>query len=689
MLRDGTLLVDGEPNDAQLPKPAFLRSLRTAVEAAAAEELAGTDWTAEQCPWLDYWFAYFGTRSAHDVEATLRRYAPATAAATTATDYIAPVIERVRRAIQTWRAGGGIDAPDAAMPEPARVHAALGPGEPLSPSVRTHMEGALGVALGDVRIHADGIGARIAAEQAATAFTVGSHVAFAANEYRPGTLAGDALLAHELAHTEQQRESGSACDASLERHADHAAVGLLAHRWPGARAAVPAHGGFRLQRCKRVKDLPPVAKGKVPDYDSFADAAGNSALTDEQASAWAAMFQNPDQLDRVFADAASGNARAKQVVADLHTFFAATGENIAEIENRPDCMIPAWHELKGAVSDEGCMVDWSGLSYLREDRPGGEAVRTDIAKAYARRSRELGIRNSIIANSLTVFMVGWEMKAALAGEAKALDVRGNASGIPTSSASGDVDAVVKKSPDVTSGPKVIVDEPPPVAQEPAPPKLDPDATAAKPPAPPPKIVADAKRGYTGPWPPPHEGPRPAATATAEEMANWRYRRYARQSYEAGKTPSEILTPEGYEPHAKAASTPGARPGRRGGTKQRKVREGPAAEAGYVDTETTQLGTRIDPETGEEVANMVDGIKPEKNANGGRDYLEVDDINKNGLPRKEMRDKLKAEIPAMQPGDTLEYWDKTDSSRRIQYKYGDDPAIVDTKKATPVPRTSRK
>ena len=407
--RDGTLLVDGSGSDAQLPKHSFLALLRTEIEVAAAEELAGTDWTADQCPWLDYWFAYFATRSAHDVEATLRKYAPATAAATGATDYFPPVIERVRRAIQTWRTSGVIDAPDAVMPEAARVHASLGQGEPLAASVRTRMEGALTTSLGSVRIHADGVGARVASAQAATALTVGSHVAFAAGTYRPGTVEGDALLAHELAHTQQQRAGRStAPDASLEGHADRAAFGALV-RLAGGRApsVAPAKGGLRLQRCSKG-ELPSVAKGKVPDYDSFSDAAGHSALTEDQASAWAAMFQNPDQLDRVFADAASGNARAKQVVADLHKFFTATGESIAEIEARPDCMIPAWHELKGAVSDVGCVVNnWSSLSYLHDDRPGGEALRTDIAKAYSQRSRELGIRNSVIANALTVLMVGW------------------------------------------------------------------------------------------------------------------------------------------------------------------------------------------------------------------------------------------------------------------------------------------
>ena len=85
----------------------------------------------------------------------------------------------------------------------------------------------------------------------------------------------------------------------------------------------------------------------------------------------------------------------------------------------------------------------------------------------------------------------------------------------------------------------------------------------------------------------------------------------------------------------------------------------------------------DPKKQRMVGNFVDGVKPELNVAGGTDYLEVDKINKNGLPNAGYRDKLKSEI------DSLEFWDKIDPSRRIRYEYGDSPGVVDTRKA-PVP-----
>ena len=84
--------------------------------------------------------------------------------------------------------------------------------------------------------------------------------------------------------------------------------------------------------------------------------------------------------------------------------------------------------------------------------------------------------------------------------------------------------------------------------------------------------------------------------------------------------------------------------------------------------------------------MVDGVRV--NVNGGTDYLEVDTINNNGLPRAGYRSKLKAEVEALAPGDTLEFWDKNDPARRIQYQFGDSPDTVDTRRAPSVPRRPR-
>ncbi len=64
------------------------------------------------------------------------------------------------------------------------------------------------VAGSSARIHSDAAAARLAQAAEAHAFTIGNDIVLAADAPRPGTLAGDALLAHELAHVEQQSIGG-------------------------------------------------------------------------------------------------------------------------------------------------------------------------------------------------------------------------------------------------------------------------------------------------------------------------------------------------------------------------------------------------------------------------------------------------------------------------------------------------
>jgi hypothetical protein len=93
---------------------------------------------------------------------------------------------------------------------PASVHAVLSSaGRPLARSDRAQLEPRLGHDLSGVRLHDDATAARSAADVGARAWTVGNRIAFAAGEYRPGTIGSDRLLLHELAHVVQQGSTSS------------------------------------------------------------------------------------------------------------------------------------------------------------------------------------------------------------------------------------------------------------------------------------------------------------------------------------------------------------------------------------------------------------------------------------------------------------------------------------------------
>lgn len=110
-------------------------------------------------------------------------------------------------------------------------------------------------------MHTDTTAAEVARDLNARAFSVGHHIGFAPGEYRPGSIVGDAIIAHELAHRLQQDESRAASPehASLESEADRFAAGLLGRMVSpdAASVAMPTmRTGLKLQGCDKGKATP-------------------------------------------------------------------------------------------------------------------------------------------------------------------------------------------------------------------------------------------------------------------------------------------------------------------------------------------------------------------------------------------------------------------------------------------------
>ncbi|MCC6998798.1 MAG: DUF4157 domain-containing protein [Deltaproteobacteria bacterium] len=93
------------------------------------------------------------------------------------------------------------------MPAAPLERAAEDPGRPLDGDLRGRLEPALGTDLGAVRVHDGEAASSAAASMGARAYTYQQDIHFGANEYAPGTAAGDHLIAHEVAHTVQQQGS--------------------------------------------------------------------------------------------------------------------------------------------------------------------------------------------------------------------------------------------------------------------------------------------------------------------------------------------------------------------------------------------------------------------------------------------------------------------------------------------------
>lgn len=87
----------------------------------------------------------------------------------------------------------------------AVVHQVLrSEGEPLDATARETLEPRFGHDFSDVRVHKDSTASRSAEALDAAAYTVGNRIVFHEGHYAPHTDSGQKLIAHELAHVQQQ-----------------------------------------------------------------------------------------------------------------------------------------------------------------------------------------------------------------------------------------------------------------------------------------------------------------------------------------------------------------------------------------------------------------------------------------------------------------------------------------------------
>ncbi len=106
---------------------------------------------------------------------------------------------------------------------PALVHSVLrsGGGAPLDPATRADFERRLGIDLGTVRVHTGAQAAESAQAIHARAYTSGSNVVFGAGQYSPQSSEGKRLLAHELAHVQQQASGAGPSVVQRQSDEDH------------------------------------------------------------------------------------------------------------------------------------------------------------------------------------------------------------------------------------------------------------------------------------------------------------------------------------------------------------------------------------------------------------------------------------------------------------------------------------
>lgn len=181
--------------------------------------------------------------------------------------------------LQRRHAGGELGARDGnASLAPPLVHEVVrSQGKPMGAAVRAQMETRFGTDFSRVRVHDDSDAARSAYDVGAQAYAVGSDIVFSTGTYRPATVQGNALLAHELAHVVQQQHAQSS--APLRMIDGHDASGgartsLIAHRvvarqpnsdphiGPGMPQSPAPLGGFTI-RLELDSNMAPTGKASI------------------------------------------------------------------------------------------------------------------------------------------------------------------------------------------------------------------------------------------------------------------------------------------------------------------------------------------------------------------------------------------------------------------------------------------
>ncbi len=326
---------DVEPQDGQLTRSEFLRQLHLSVCRAVNESLEGTPYTSENCPYLRRVFRRYENENSERLQQIILRYAPETSRLNQASEVIQFVSRKSSRIASQWAATGNLaDIPAEirnqlptglgdlgfaiiagatsivnsiqqgvssalglffkAKPNgaktlsqtPERVMHSLGTGHSLTPNIQGKMEKAYGTNFSNVKVHTGTNAEGLNQKMNSKAFAVGNHIAFGAGQYNPGTINGDALIAHELAHVQQQSDTThlqtsaqtSNQDNKLEKEADNSAVNVVSELYLekdlGTKEKV-SKSGLSLQRCSIDSTPPPfsaerISRGvyhELSDYD--------------------------------------------------------------------------------------------------------------------------------------------------------------------------------------------------------------------------------------------------------------------------------------------------------------------------------------------------------------------------------------------------------------------------------------
>ena len=120
----------------------------------------------------------------------------------------------------------------------SNIQTSRGNGRPLSSSTNRFMSKAIGADFSQVKIHTDSKANQMNRQLGARAFTYGNDIFFNRGEFNPESRRGRHLLAHELTHTLQQRNSIGRMIQKYSHEDCDETLDLRPHIWPANHSAI-------------------------------------------------------------------------------------------------------------------------------------------------------------------------------------------------------------------------------------------------------------------------------------------------------------------------------------------------------------------------------------------------------------------------------------------------------------------
>lgn len=256
-----------------------------------------------------------------------------------------PIVHDIHRSARE-RAG----SPRAALAEaPAIVHEVVGsPGHPLDAATRAYFESRFERDFSQVRVHSDARAAESARRVDAIAYAVNQDVVFGTGQYRPDSADGRHLLAHELAHTVQQRNTSGQASTDLD------SAEAEAHRAAGA------------------LDMP-AATGMAPKVESYSPGLYRQASGAASPTASAPTAMTEAEFERIM----------KQKYGTIAIRTGTEAEQTAEVASRirpspPAITLPGWKSWNPGANSQ--VYEWvlQSLEDFQSSIGGVPAIHTIV-----------------------------------------------------------------------------------------------------------------------------------------------------------------------------------------------------------------------------------------------------------------------------------------------------------------------